>query len=390
MKLRHRQFDLKVQDIILFLCLVLVCLTGHEGTGTITSLGRYLLFALLIVEVFRKKMVLTKPLSFFLVITLLAGVINSAYNVFGNKLHYNIFASLRSIFYYGMYVYCGFYIAYKYKKTDTIFTWIHRISVCAVAIVITQYALYLVGIHLNQIAFFGQYLFHAVDTSWYFRPSAFFSEPSYLAEIVLLDLYNSLYRKRNKWYAVADLLALALSTSSLGIVFGYGLLLWWAVSQTIVKNKILNFLIKVGLIVSFVAGLVKFLAYTGDNRIINRILNGATISQRTLRAFEIYGRLSPLEKIFGIGMQNLSNYLNYNSISLVNEGIDTLMNKEFAQSFGYILCTLGGLGIIGFCSLILYFLCKIPFKENSIVVLFLAMSLTASLVTRQYFSILLV
>lgn len=59
-------------------------------------------------------------------------------------------------------------------------------------------------------------------------------------------------------------------------------------------------------------------------------------------------------------MQNLTRYLNEYSITLVNDGVDTIVNKEFAQSFGYILCTLGVPGAITFVGFLasLFIKCK--------------------------------
>ena len=136
---------------------------------------------------------------------------------------------------------------------------------------------------------------------------------------------------------------------------------------------------------TFAVGLYLFLNYSGENAIINRILRGSTLSERTLRAFEIYSKLQPGEQIFGIGMQNLTSYLNYHPLVLINQGVGALVNKEFAQSFGYILLSLGVLGAVNYIGFFISLAKQTPRNYRMIYALFLAMSLTASLITRNIF-----
>lgn len=385
-----RRLMIGFPDIIMALCFILVCITGHEGTGVLSSILRYCLFALLAVEAIGKGIKLTRSISFFLVSTALAMFLNLLFHVFSTfsgPHYYDAFSSIRAVLFYCMFLYCGYYIAYTFGETDKLFRWIHNISFFAAIVIIGQYVLKLAGIYLNRIPIVGEYIFHAVDNQWYFRPCAFFSEPSYFAEIAILDIYINLFIKRNIHGAVVDLIAITISTSALGIVFGFGILVWWIVSQRVVKSQILNALIKIFLVLAFSYVLVFLFVYAGDNRAINRLMNGATIRQRTFRAFEIYGTMDMGERIFGIGMQNLTNYLNANSITLVNDGADTLVNKEFAQSFGYVLCSLGVTGWLGFFSIIVSSIYEIKRGRKIIAAVFLGLSLTASLITRQYFSL---
>lgn len=385
-----RRLMIGLPDIIITLCFILVCITGHERTGVLSSVLRYGLFALLIVEVIVKGIELQRSILFFLSCTILAMFLNLVFHFFrvgGGVNYYDAFSSIRAVMFYCMFLYCGYYIAYEFGGCDRLFRWIRNISFIASVAIIGQYLFRLMGINLHRISVVGEYIFHAVDNNWYYRPCAFFSEPSYFSEIAILDIYINLYSKKDVRRVLVDLVAITISTSALGIVFGFGLLFWWVISQRVAKSQILNAILKIILVLAFLYVLIFLFNYAGDNRVIKRLMGGATISQRMFRAFEIYETMDMGEKIFGIGMQNLTNYLNANVITLVNEGADTLENKEFSQSFGYVLCTLGVTGWIGFFSIIVSSLREIKRGKRSIAVVFLGMSLTASLITRQYFSL---
>ena len=133
------------------------------------------------------------------------------------------------------------------------------------------------------------------------------------------------------------------------------------------------------------AAIILFVGYQGDNAVILRIQKGATIKQRTLRSFEIFGKLDDGHKFFGIGMQNLTRYLNEHSLTLVNDGVDTIVNKEFAQSFGYILCTLGMPGAITFVGFLVSLFSKCKGKNKYFFILITELCLTASLIARMIF-----
>lgn len=371
-------------NMLLYLCFFLVCLSGHNGISAIETIGRYLMFGLLVLFVIRENVDRNKTIMSFCIINLLAFLFSTVFNVFSGSIHFKFFNSFKAVMFYCLFAYCGYYIARK-VPSERIWNLIRRASIVATVIVMLQYICAALGVYLNRLPILGEYLFYAVDTDRYFRPAAYFSEPSYMAEIVLLDLFNNLFRKRNLKMALFDIIALALSTSGLGIVFGFGLLVAWAISQKLVRNSIINFLIKIMLSMTFAVGLYLFLNYSGENAIINRILRGSTLSERTLRAFEIYSKLQPGEQIFGIGMQNLTSYLNYHPLVLINQGVGALVNKEFAQSFGYILLSLGVLGAVNYIGFFISLAKQTPRNYRMIYALFLAISLTASLITRNVF-----
>ena len=381
----RRIFQIKVIDIIWILVCFCCCISGDKWASSLISVCYYALFGILILIVINNGLSITGEIGVFCGITFLIGVISAIYNTFSGFSYFNLFVHLRQVLYLFLFVYCGYYIAYKNQNNGLIFKTVHYISLIATWIIIFQGVLQRTGIYLNRITFFSETLFQATDTSQYFRPSGFFSEPSYFAEICLIDIFYCLFKKRNLKVVLIEMIALAFSTSSLGIVFAYSLFVVWVCTQKITRNQYIDFFIKAIMIGVLLAVIILFIGYQGDNAILLRIQKGATIKQRTLRAFEIFGKLDDGHKFFGVGMQNLARYLDAYSINLVNDGVDTIVNAEFAQSFGYILCTLGIPGAITFVGFLASLFIKCKSENKYFFVLVIELCLTASLITRLIF-----
>lgn len=381
----RRPLQIKVIDVIWGLVCFCCCISGDKWAGSVISVCYYALFGILILAVIKNGLSITGELGTFCGSVFFLGMISAIYNTFSGFSYFNLFVHIRQVLYLILFVYCGYYLAYKNQGNSLIFKTVHYISLIAAWVIIFQGVLQRTGIYLNRITFFSETLFQATDTSRYFRPSGFFSEPSYFAEICLIDIFYCLFKKRNLKVVLIEVIALALSTSSLGIVFAYSLFVIWACTQKITRNRYIDFLIKAIMISVLLAAIILFVGYQGDNAIILRIQKGATIKQRTLRSFEIFGKLDDVHKFFGIGMQNLTRYLNEYSITLVNDGVDTIVNKEFAQSFGYILCTLGIPGAITFVGFLASLFIKCKGKNKYFFILIIELCLTASLITRMIF-----
>ena len=378
---------INLTNLIWGLCCFACCITGNEWSGAIVSLCRYIIFFLLFYLTLQNKINLDKGLYRFSIGVFLSAIFCTIYNTLAGYAYFDLFLHLRQTIYFLLFIYCGYYIAYKKKDSDTIFKTIHYISIMAAWIIILQFVFHLFNFYLNRIPIAGEVIFKAVDTERYFRPSAFFSEPSYFAEICLVDLFSCLFKKRNLKIVLLELIALVLSTSTLGIGFGYILLVLWSCKQRLTKNIIISNLIKLLMIGTLLIILTFIFLYEGDSTIVLRIQNGATINQRMLRAFEIFYQLDVYHMLFGIGMQNMTNYLNYYSINLVNEGIDTLLNREYAQSFGYVLCTLGIPGATAFGGFLIFLYSKCTKENRYFFVVIFGLCLTASIITRIIFII---
>ena len=84
-------------------------------------------------------------------------------------------------------------------------------------------------------------------------------------------------------------------------------------------------------------------------------------------------------------MQNVARYLNGNRIVLVNDRQDTLINREYMQSLGYLLCTLGILGSLSTFWCFAKLFKQLKKHANLIIVFLLLLMLIANIITRQIF-----
>lgn len=257
--------------------------------------------------------------------------------------------------------------------------------VSSILIVIQTAAYYFGGIRLDQNTWISNQLFHAWRYQ-FFRPCGPFSEPSHFAELGLLALYYYLFISLNKTKAIIILLGLILSTSSLGILGGLllGVLYILNINKMKYVSKWKRVLIVVFMTVSCIA-LVSFVE-NSTNPVVQRILSGGTSSVRINRSFELFETLRPENKIFGIGIQNQELYLNANGIVLPSDSYETIKtHREFAQTFGYILCTTGILGLCTFWLPLTRTSIKKDYRLKALLILFFFVSFTCCIFSRVTF-----
>lgn len=376
-----------IAKLMVIVCCVAVVLTQHAGTDILVSGCNYLIIGLLLLGLGISHFIIHNRdnfISFFLVTNILSLFVIICINL-GNDAWFSAFAAIKGQIIYVLFVASAFFVAEYLDDADYPLRIVHSIAVVACWIVVIQYVAYIAGVHLNRIPFLGEYIFHATDNTRLFRPAAFFAEPSYFAEVVVIDLFNNLFIHQNYKRMFLNVVAIALTASGVGILVGAAMVLAWILMKQISNNAIINISIKSISGIIFALIVYSFIHYEGQSYVINRLLGGATVSQRTYRAFELFGILPPVNKWFGIGMQNVARYLNGNGIFLVNDRQDTLINREFMQSFGYLLCTLGLAG--SFSTFWCFGKLVIKLKDHTklIIVFLLALMLVANIITRQIF-----
>lgn len=252
-------------------------------------------------------------------------------------------------------------------------------------VIVQTIAYYLGGIRLDQNTWISNQLFHAWKYQ-FFRPCGPFSEPSYFAELGLLALYYCLFISLQKTKAVVILMGLILSTSSLGILGGLllGVLYIININKMMYVRKWKKVLIVVlGMIACI--GLVSFVE-DSTNPVVQRILSGGSSSVRMNRSFELFNIMNPEKKLIGIGIQNQELYLNANGIVLPSDSYETItVNREFAQTFGYILCTTGILGCIAFWLPLIRTALKKNYRLKAFLILFFFVCVTCCIFSRATF-----
>lgn len=208
----------------------------------------------------------------------------------------------------------------------------------------------LAGIRLDQLGILSDFFFNAWEFVSAYRPCGPFLEPAMYAQLGLLSLFYYLFLKRNWWKACLTALALFLSTSSLGLL---GTVLLIAIFLLFLDklcgvSKRAKYLT---LVATLVCGFLLFLLLMYlDSYSLERALSGSSLGVRFLRSVDLFQLMTPLQKIFGIGLQNQLRYLNYYSIILAHDTYETTIgaNREFASVLGYIPCATGLIGFITF------------------------------------------
>lgn len=181
------------------------------------------------------------------------------------------------------------------------------------------------------------------------RPSSFFSEPSAMCQMLLPLLYLALIKKE-KILSSAIVVGCFLSTSSIGIVLS---IIMVAIYIIVVNKKIaLKFIF--GTVAIFVVFFVLFSSSDfSSNYAINKILSINILDDvRISRGFQIYMSFPIEEKLFGVGLGGVANYLindptvNFDWMSLTKSAGWGYSNS-IAGSFLY-WGVFGGIMYIGF------------------------------------------
>lgn len=292
-----------------------------------------------------------------------------------NDGYYNTVAALKSAILYASMVVAIVLLTDK-ENCKLLWKILNSFTLTGSILIIIQELFYLNGIRLDLAPGMNNTIFRGFYFQFY-RPCGMFSEPSHFAEMGLLSAFYYLFieRKMIKFLVVA--VALMLSTSALGIVGVLLIILLYFIS--IVFSTAIGQAKKILFAILMLAGSLFFFAwfFSTDNPVILRVLNGATSATRINRSFELYQVLDPMHKIFGIGSQNQTYFLNSHKIILPSDTAATIANREFAQTFGYLLCTTGIIGSILFWFPFGKLFLRSNYKIKTLVVLFVYICLTA-------------
>lgn len=199
-------------------------------------------------------------------------------------------------------------------------------------------------------------LLEATSGSTLYRISTIFSEPSYLSKIIIPFLIYTLFYKENLKKSIILIIILVFSTSSLGIVFSFFMILLYFFKR-IKKKNILILLLSIGTI--FVGLNIQKIQ---NISILERTFQGATINHRLKRGIDIYKNLDNAEKIKGLGINQIGNYIKYGQIKKLYYGANTKWGSEvyknkysdYMSTFFYIAISSGALSIGMYLFFILY------------------------------------
>ena len=273
---------------------------------------------------------------------------------------------------------------------------INAFTVAASIVIVFEYIAFMFGVRLYTLPGLGDWIFNAWEFSGVgaFRPCAFFSEASHFAELGLFSAYYYLFIRRSfpKFLIIA--VGCLASTSSLGIIgcaalfFAYLFIV--AFSKNYFKTRgfgktalIVRLFLIIFIVIMFL--LVAWYLQVADTWLTNRLLDGGTSSTRVVRSYELFNLMDPAEQFFGIGLQNQAIYLNANGIILPSDFNETLTNREFAASLGYVLCTCGIVGIVAFAWIFVSSCLDADKKKTVLVILTLYILATCCVFSRAMF-----
>lgn len=277
---------------------------------------------------------------------------------------------------------CSFYIDKKYST----FYWkiVNFFSLSSSLCIIIQALLFKIGIRLDYIQGLKEVLFNAWEFDRSFRPCGIFSEPSHFAELATISLFYYLFIKKSQIKLIVISLGLIMSTSMLGIMsipILVGIYIF-SLKQVSVFHKVIAGISAVIIL------LCAYYYFIADYAWLNeRIFLGGTFGNRTLRSLEIFDRLDFWEVLYGFGLQNQALFLNYMGIILESDAFDTLENREYAQTLGYILCTNGIIGLVVFGMQFIALWKESKLKTRAFIVWFFVILLTCCILTRPIFII---
>lgn len=229
---------------------------------------------------------------------------------------------------------------YKYLKIISI--------ICSLAIIYQFFSWTLFKVQIYLYIPGVKRIAYALIESFKYRPSSFFTEPSHFA-IYVLPVFALSLIKRDYYYSAFSLIAIVLSTSSLGIIIAVILLLWHfriILLKTINSNKFiftLIALITAGIIIIFVESDIILFALNKLFTIFDK-----DSSPRLFGSLHYISFFGLREYIFGIGLNQFSHLV---SLKL---GIDV---PNFSNSLVFSFISFGIIGLI-FWILYIYMVIK--------------------------------
>ena len=199
-----------------------------------------------------------------------------------------------------------------------------------------------------------------------FRPASFFLEPSWYADyfmpLICILLFNKsianfLNDKKRIIFAAYFSVTILFTSSSLGVLYviiAWFFFLFTSYSEMSIKNIYKVFYLLAALFAMLFVLQSEFFFIT-----IMRFLNGASIGPRFVRGFIIFDNMNIYHQIFGVGLNNIGNYVSLNGIVTMYDEADlnytvTLTNRLIAT------------GIIGTMALIYFWVRQIIEKKSGI------------------------
>jgi hypothetical protein len=214
-----------------------------------------------------------------------------------------------------------------------------------------------------------------------YRPSSLFLEPSYYAIFcgpgLVFSLLSNIKSKKNLFYGIIISLGLIVSASSAGLIII--IISWFSYLLRVVYNN-KRFSIK-GLLLAGTLVVLALLVFSSSisSVLLSRTETGGSFNNRITRGLLLLDNLNIYQHIFGVGISNLSNFVNYNHFYTKYDEI----NLNYAATF---IGTYLKSGIFVFLSLIYFFVKSIKVNKSFIGKVFVYLFLVICMFEMMEFS----
>lgn len=322
----------KVQKIFTILIVLLPFLYQYRSPVGAVSLGEFLLLPIMLLLLTKniKKTVKYKPfngLYTYMIIAVLTSMVSSVQTFFS----YSEFSTiLFRIIYYSVLI----YIAYDNCDVD------YGLHIAEYsAIIFSLYAMLQFIVH----SIYGTILPTVINTNWVFSPeiglrinydlyykytyraSSLFLEPSYFSLFSGLGLTSSLFnikkKKENIIGALIITLGIIVSASSAGLMLIVINWFFYFVYSYVGKKK--KFTYKTLLItLVFMTFAVYVFSSSMSTTLLTRTASGGSFNNRVTRGFIIAKDMNLFQQTFGVGINNLENFVKFKSISTLYDEVN--------------------------------------------------------------------
>lgn len=335
--------------------ILLPFLYQYKGIGNILSLGELLVGIITIIELLRDRFIF-KNINLFLLAFYIVSLASTLFCTFFN--YFEIVAALaliiRLLFFALVII-----VARKHFNIDSVKEVYTALSFLFSLYLIIQYFFHMTTGGYLPITLNSGWQFPpearpeklAVYYRWFFRASSFFLEPGYFTLYVMPAVCMLVFKQRKTAFEfislVTTIIAILFSTASAGLT---SLLIIFAVYlfDSADRKSKYKFIIKIAIVFVAVFGIIIFFTKADAASLtLGRLKSGGSFSNRITRGLIAFSKLSWINKVVGVGLNNLEPYMLFYGLSTAYDEGNLNYTATFLQALNYS-------GIMGLCFLFAY------------------------------------
>lgn len=262
-------------------------------------------------------------------------------------------------------------------------------AIFSIGIIYHVFQIYFLGQSISAITIIPGYELRSDDAFDQLRPSSFFAEPAAFVNSMLPLLFLSLKRKDYRW-AFFCTVSILLSTSTVG-VFLSGIL--WMMSLISKKDSKKSAVTKILIILPVLWMFVNLDVFSETQSKFLAVTEGeSSFGARVLTGFEIVGRMSFSDLIFGTRYNDVASFVSNNIDNYA--GCENVLRywyfqRLFLNTFSRLIFQYGIVGLFLFLTPLILFLRKKLYEAKSLVVMILVAIFGQTMLLNAYFFVLI-